>query len=116
LLPGSKHKKGLFESTDLTLDLRYLAETTTEDVDLPVVHLTTLDLSAKGHKGLAIQAFVHLIEGQAVTFILRNPPQPNLNPDIPQNVDTAIATVDPDRGIAPRRLPDDPLLTKVCAI
>ena len=100
--------------------MRYLAETTTEDVDLPVVHLTTLDLSAKGHKGLAIQAFVHLIEGQAVTFILRNPPankaQPNLNPDIPQNVDTAIATVDPDRGIAPRILPDDPLLTKVCAI
>jgi len=108
----------------LTLDLRYIAETTTEDVDVPVVHLTTLDLSAKGHKGLAIQAFVHLIEGQAVTFILRNPPvsadadkaQQILSPEILQAVDTAIATADPNRAIVSRRLLDDPMLTKVCMI
>jgi len=127
LLP--KHKKGLFESADLTLDLRYIAETTTEDVDVPVVRLTTLDLSAKGHKGLAIQAFVHLIEGQAVTFILRNPPvsadansvsalankaQQSLSPEILQAVDAAIVTADPNRAIVSRRLLDDPMLTKVC--
>lgn len=69
-----KQKKALFESSDLTLDLRFIPEKTSEDVEEPVVHLTTLDLSAKGHKGLAVQAFIHLVEGQAVTFILRNPP------------------------------------------
>ncbi|KAJ3571229.1 hypothetical protein NP233_g3894 [Leucocoprinus birnbaumii] len=73
-LTSTKQRKALFESADLTLDLRYVAETTAEDVDAPVVHLTTLDLSAKGHKGPAIQAFINLVEGQAVTFILRNPP------------------------------------------
>ncbi|KAF9448768.1 glycoside hydrolase family 15 protein [Macrolepiota fuliginosa MF-IS2] len=74
-IPGfHKQKKALFESADITLDLRYVPERTMEDTEIPVVHLTTLDLSAKGHKGLAVQAFIQLVEGQAVTFILRNPP------------------------------------------
>lgn len=88
---NTKQKKALFESADLTLDLRYIAEKTIDEVDIPVVHLTTLDLSAKGHKGLAAQAFISLVEGQAVTFILRNPPgstnayaHPHVTPSKPQ--------------------------------
>jgi hypothetical protein len=70
---GIRQKKALFESADLTLDLRYIPEKLSDDIEMPVVHFTTLDLSAKGHKGLAVQAFIHLVEGQAVTFILRTP-------------------------------------------
>ncbi|KAF5360894.1 hypothetical protein D9756_004515 [Leucocoprinus leucothites] len=136
---ATKQKKALFESADITLDLRYVAETTASDVDTPVVHLTTLDLSAKGHKGLAIQAFINLVEGQAVTFILRNPPgstnayaklaspasraQMQLGPEISQGVvlsgstgDNALVAAPQDaaigRNMAPARPLEDPFLTK----
>jgi hypothetical protein len=138
LLTTTKQKKALFESADLTLDLRYVAETTIDDVDVPVVHFTTLDLSAKGHKGLAIQAFMTLVEGQAVTFILRNPPgatnayaklavpassQAHLSPQLgtsstlPGNGAALVITRGQEIAIAgsiPRGRPlDDPPLTKV---
>ncbi|KXN85060.1 hypothetical protein AN958_11733 [Leucoagaricus sp. SymC.cos] len=73
-VPLKQQKKVLFEAADLTLDLRYVIERTMDDVEEPIVLLTTLDLSSKGHKGLAAQTFISLVEGQAVTFILRNPP------------------------------------------
>jgi hypothetical protein len=83
---ATKQKKALFESADLTLDLRYVAERTVDDeIEPPVVHLTTLDLSAKGHKGLAVKAFISLVEGQAVTFVLRNPPGSTNNYASPKN-------------------------------
>ncbi|XP_006457663.1 hypothetical protein AGABI2DRAFT_181791 [Agaricus bisporus var. bisporus H97] len=96
-----KRQKAVFESADLTLDLRYVAEkTVAEAIEPPIVVLTTLDLSAKGHKGLAVQATISLVEGQAVTFVLRHPPgsansyaspqiqapkpQTTLGPEVPQ--------------------------------
>ena len=88
-------KKALFESDELTLDLRYVIESTTvshhrihsnsrvtcfffffvscqESIQPPEISVRFLDLSAKGHLGLAIQASVSLVEGQCITFVLRH--------------------------------------------
>ncbi|KAF8187701.1 glycoside hydrolase family 15 protein [Pholiota molesta] len=77
-LPSSAapQKKAVFVSPDLTLDLRYVVEQTPAGSDgtPPEVALEFLDLSAKGHKGLAVQSNIHLVEGQCVTFVLRPPP------------------------------------------
>lgn len=69
-------KKAVFTSEHLSLDLRYVAESTSADGEgqLPEVALDFLDLSSKGHKGLAVQSNFELEEGQCVTFILRTPP------------------------------------------
>ena len=101
---GTQQKKAVFGSENLTLDLRYVVEnagaaSTEGGITLPEVSLDFLDLSAKGHKGLAVQSVVELTEGQCVTFILRTPPPPD--------VVAAQAS-----GINPKRAPDDPLLTK----
>ena len=72
---GPPQKKALFESDALSLDLRYVTESSSsEGVQAPEVTLELLDLSAKGHKGLAVQSLLELTEGQCVTFILRIPP------------------------------------------
>jgi len=71
-------KKALFESDSLALDLRYIAEvmdgSTDSGISPPEVVLEFLDLSKKGHKGLAVQSKLTLEEGQCVTFVLRTPP------------------------------------------
>ncbi|KAG2069236.1 glycoside hydrolase family 15 protein [Suillus decipiens] len=59
----------------LTLDLRFLPESLLENVPVPEVSLQTLNLSAKGHLGLAAQAELTLVEGQRVTFVLRIAPE-----------------------------------------
>lgn len=73
--------KVVFASPALTLDLRYVSEVTlAPDEDPhghcapPEVKLELLDLSGKGHLGLAACAELSLLEGQAVTFVLRTPP------------------------------------------
>jgi hypothetical protein len=75
---ASPQKKALFESDSLALDLRYIPEVSDgvlgSGVSLPEVVLEFLDLSQKGHKGLAIQSKLTLEEGQCVTFVLRIPP------------------------------------------
>jgi hypothetical protein len=69
-----KQYKAVFTSDELTLDLRFVAESMTSGVDVPSVELSPLDLSHKGHKGHAVSADMMLVEGQAVTFVLRAPP------------------------------------------
>ncbi|KAG2130783.1 glycoside hydrolase family 15 protein [Suillus bovinus] len=59
----------------LTLDLRFLPESLLENVPVPEVSLKTLNLSAKGHLGLAAQTELTLVEGQRVTFVLRIAPE-----------------------------------------
>lgn len=73
--------KALFESENLTLDLRYIAESEIEGVDVPRIELKELDLSARGHKGKAVCVDMDLTEGQVVTFVLRTPPPPNGHED-----------------------------------
>jgi hypothetical protein len=101
---GTQQKKAVFESENLTLDLRYVVENTgapsTEGgITLPEVSLDFLDLSTKGHRGLAVQSLVELTEGQCVTFILRTPPPPDVVAAQPSVIN-------------PWRAPDDPFLTK----
>ncbi|KAG2128690.1 glycoside hydrolase family 15 protein [Suillus clintonianus] len=59
----------------LTLDLRFLSESLLDNVPAPEVTLETLNLSAKGHLGLAAQTELTLVEGQRVTFVLRIAPE-----------------------------------------
>lgn len=67
----------------------------------PTVDLRELDLSEKGHKGLAVSADLSLEEGQVVWFVLRIPPA--VDRDTP-----------PEAAVGVERRPyDDPFLTKV---
>ncbi|TEB27330.1 Six-hairpin glycosidase [Coprinellus micaceus] len=77
--PGEiPHKKALFESPNLNMDLRYVTHTDTftghGDDGPPDVELELLDLSRKGHKGLGVQSIFELKEGQGVSFIFRMVP------------------------------------------
>ena len=109
-IDGPAQKKALFKSDELSLDLRYVAEcSASEGIHSPEVTLELLDLSAKGHKGLAVQSLLKMTEGQCVTFVLRTPP-----------VEVAPVILGQDektKGYLSRESPnkrrvDDPYLTK----
>ena len=80
--PLGPHRKALFTSSEanLTLDLRYVAESSLDNVGEPEVELHELDLRQKGHKGTGVWTEITLREGQAVTFVLRTPPDVQLPP------------------------------------
>ena len=71
------HVKALFSApeADMELDLRYVTESSIENVPEPEIKLGLFDLMNKGHLGESVQCEFKLIEGQAVTFILRSPPK-----------------------------------------
>ncbi|KAF8603807.1 glycoside hydrolase family 15 protein [Ceratobasidium sp. AG-I] len=76
--PGTAHEKVVFRSKDLTLDLRYVVDTSPDlDIAKPEVTLRPLDLREQGHKGVGACVDLDLVEGQVVTFILRTPPETN---------------------------------------
>ncbi|TFL03139.1 glycoside hydrolase family 15 protein [Pterulicium gracile] len=119
-----RHYKGLFESDSLSLDLRFIAETTIhghgthEDVpEVPRIELKELDLGKQGHLGKALCADFELGEGQCVTFVVRHDPprgdsEKSRKPsekfasEIGVSFDTLIA------GVSKLRAIDDPFLTK----
>jgi hypothetical protein len=70
---SDKQKGALFESDELTMDLRFIAESVVDGVPSPSVDLQILDLTPRGHKGLSISVDLDLVEGQVVTFVLRTP-------------------------------------------
>jgi hypothetical protein len=72
---SDKQKKALFESDELTMDLRFIAESVVDGVPSPSVDLRILNLTPQGHKGLGICVNLDLVEGQVVTFVLRTPPK-----------------------------------------
>lgn len=72
---SNKQKRALFESDELTMDLRFIAESVVDCVPSPSVDLQILDLTHQGHKGLSICVDLDLVEGQVVTFVLRTPPK-----------------------------------------
>jgi hypothetical protein len=106
-------KKVLFESENLSLDLRYVVEASESCVHHPpVVDISTLDLTSKGHKGLAAYASLELHEGQTVTFILRIPPKEKVDAKKVVDVDAIERRLIAPLGTSYRAL-DDPYLTKV---
>jgi hypothetical protein len=82
-IPNEAQKKILFKSSAMLLDLRYIAESTMEDVPIPEIDMKILDLQDLGHLGPSATADLNLLEGQVVTFILRCPPK---EPPIPQAI------------------------------
>ncbi|KAH9982232.1 glycoside hydrolase family 15 protein [Lactifluus volemus] len=110
-------KKALFESSNLTLDLRFIAESLIDGVPSPAVELRTLDLRPWGHKGISICVDLDLVEGQVVTFVLRTPPnatneQHIPNPTIQQAEQLGVSFDQLLRGTTNLRKKEDPLLTK----
>ncbi|EDR04589.1 glycoside hydrolase family 15 protein [Laccaria bicolor S238N-H82] len=72
---GPKRHKVVFDSDSFSLDLRYVVESTEDITQIdPEPDIELIDLSEKGHKGLAVQSAFTLSEGQIVTFVLRTPP------------------------------------------
>ncbi len=69
--------KALFRSpvADLELDLRYVVESSLDNVPNPEVTLDLLDLMNKGHLGPSVCSEFEMVEGQSVTFVLRTPPK-----------------------------------------
>ncbi|KAG8966390.1 hypothetical protein FRC03_012093 [Tulasnella sp. 419] len=79
-------KKVIFTSKDLTLDLRYVCDTSSERqatdaqgnlLPYPSLEFKELDLRSQGHQGLSAYAEFSLSEGHAITFVLRDPPVPD---------------------------------------
>lgn len=119
--PGSDvkpHMKALFTSAEagMDLDLRYVPESSLDNVPEPEVKLELFDLMHKGHIGLSVQAQFTLVEGQAVTFVLRTPPK-HAYPDAvrPSKEKAEQLGVPFEKLIMTAtdlRAPDDPMLTK----
>ncbi|KAI0252616.1 glycoside hydrolase family 15 protein [Lactifluus subvellereus] len=112
-----KQKKALFESSGLTLDLRFVAESVVDGVPSPTVELRTLDLRPWGHKGISISADLDLVEGQVVTFVLRTPPSTTTHQHIPNPTNELAQQLGLPfdqllRGTTSLRNKEDPLLTK----
>lgn len=74
-IPFQNQNKVVFSSPNLDLDLRYVAESTIDNVPAPEVNLEILDLSSQGHLGPATYCDLSLVEGQRVTFVLRICPE-----------------------------------------
>ena len=83
--PGSEvnaglasQKKALFISKSLSLDLRFVTEGQEDDgigpVKKPKIDLQLLDLRNSGHLGAGVFCDMNIVEGQAITFVLRTPP------------------------------------------
>jgi hypothetical protein len=117
-IPEGHQKKALFRSDELSLDLRYVADccqNASEEVEAPEVTLELLDLSAKGHKGPAVQTLLKLTEGQSVTFVLRTPPdevQPVIVGHDDKHKGNHSRDNSPNHGHHHKRRTDDPFLTK----
>ncbi|KAH8108577.1 glycoside hydrolase family 15 protein [Phellopilus nigrolimitatus] len=113
--------KVLFESNALTLDLRYVAECAKDETGAnyggkqPVVELKKLDLREKGHLGEGVCCDMLLEEGQAVTFVLRTPPEhapPKMSKPTRTRADQmGVPMQSLVLGASKLRARDDPLLT-----
>jgi len=110
-------EKVVFESDSLSLDLRYVADSSMEDVEVPTVEFETLVLDEKGHLGPAVVANLELQESQSVTFILRTPPKKAAIKPVVATTKDAEALGIPLQvlieGASKLRPRDDPILTMV---
>ncbi|KAH8992022.1 glycoside hydrolase family 15 protein [Lactarius akahatsu] len=113
---GDAQKKALFESDDLSLDLRFIAESVIDGVPSPSVEFQTLDLRSRGHKGLSVSANLDLVEGQVVTFVLRTLPketdeQDTSNPTSDKTQGSGVSLGQHPSGVDHVRNRKDPFLT-----
>ena len=99
------------------MDLRYVADSSLEGVEIPTVNFELLDLDEKGHLGPAIVANLELQECQSVTFILRTPPKKAaVRPVVATTKDAEALGVPLQvliEGASKLRPRDDPILTTV---
>ena len=94
-----KQKKAVFESDDLSLDLRFVAESVIDGVSSPSVEFQTFDLRPCGHKGISVCADLDLVEGQVVTFVLRT----LSNETGEQQTSNATSNKNSELGVSPDR-------------
>jgi hypothetical protein len=111
-----KQKKAIFESDDLSLDLRFVAESVIDGVPSPFVEFQPFDLKLCGHKGISISADLDLVEGQVVTFVLRTVPkategQHNSNPTSDKIPELGVSLDQLPCGIGHLRNREDPFLS-----
>ncbi|EKM53302.1 glycoside hydrolase family 15 protein, partial [Phanerochaete carnosa HHB-10118-sp] len=120
--PGSDikpHMKALFSSpeADMELDLRYVTESSIENVPEPEIELELFDLTRKGHLGISVQSEFTLVEGQSVTFILRTPPKHAYPDAVKPSKEKARQLGVPFEKLvmtaSDLRASDDPMLTKI---
>ncbi|KAI9463813.1 glycoside hydrolase family 15 protein [Boletus coccyginus] len=108
--------KAVFSSPNLDVDLRYVAESTVDNVPAPEVDLGLLDLSSKGHLGPAAYCNLSLEEGQRVTFVFRICPKEGFRaqfkPTQAHADEFGVPFEKVIRGVAKMRPDDDPVLTK----
>ncbi|KAH7884928.1 glycoside hydrolase family 15 protein [Phlebopus sp. FC_14] len=111
-----KQAKVSFKSQNLDLDLRFVAESTLENISAPDVQMELLELSGKGHLGPGACCELQLEEGQRVTFVLRIPPHETLAPELKPDQERAdklgISLEKLWVGASKMRPKDDPVLTK----
>jgi GH15 family glucan-1,4-alpha-glucosidase len=104
--------KVVFRSSNLSLDLRYIVDEC-EGAGKAKVIWQELDLTAKGHKGKSVCCDLELVEGQAVTFVLREMPGPSLPK--PSEAQAEVLGIPLDvlmQGASKMRPRDDPVLTE----
>jgi GH15 family glucan-1,4-alpha-glucosidase len=115
-VPSHGQNKVIFRSPNLDVDLRYVAESTIDNVPVPNVNLAHLDLSSKGHLGSAAYCNLSLQEGQRVTFVFRICPKEGFRANIKATQEHADQLGVPlekvIKGVAKLRPDDDPALTK----
>ncbi|KII88097.1 glycoside hydrolase family 15 protein [Plicaturopsis crispa FD-325 SS-3] len=113
---GSHQSKAVFTSPALTLDLRYVTESTLDQVQDPKINLELCDMSARGMKGPAAVVDLNLVEGQVVTFVLRTPPEGGVSkahaaPTKKQAEEMGVSLEKLMAGASQLRLEEDPILT-----
>ncbi|CCA76666.1 related to glycosyl hydrolase, family 15 [Serendipita indica DSM 11827] len=115
-IPNEAQQKVLFTSENLKLDLRYVADSTLDDVPVPEINFEILYLPEKGHLGPGAHVDLKLKEGQVVTFFLRTPPKEPPVPHAIPKFETAkefnVTFESIVEGANKLRARDDPILTK----
>ncbi|CCA76689.1 related to glycosyl hydrolase, family 15, partial [Serendipita indica DSM 11827] len=115
-IPNEAQQKVLFTSENLKLDLRYVADSTLDDVPVPEINFEILYLPEKGHLGPGAHVDLKLKEGQVVTFFLRTPPREPPVPHAIPKFETAkefnVTFESIVEGANKLRARDDPILTK----
>ncbi|KAH7105779.1 Six-hairpin glycosidase [Auriculariales sp. MPI-PUGE-AT-0066] len=110
-----EQNKAVFKSDKLSLDLRFVTEGV-DGIPAPQVELRPLDHRHKGLQSIGAFSDFQLMDGQAVTFVLRIPPEnssdPETRPTKEQIQQLGIPMEVVITGSQKLRARDDPMLTE----